>query len=301
MEVAFSQRQRLRFIESVVFWEGAIDRPRVAKAFGVTENHVTKDFGLYRKQFPGNLDYDLSHRSYRPGRKFRPRLTSGTAEEYLALLRVSREAAEGADGFESAVAPTVGDGVHVELIPAPIGRVDPSTLKDVTRALRQGTGLRIVYQSLQTRQATDREVWPHTLVFAGARWHVRAFDSKYDDFIDLVLQRIRKTVPTENPAPKAAQDDMQWNQRVRVTLVPRADLSTEQQEVIALEFGMENIKGHWRWRADVRECLVPYFLESMALGPNIAHLHPKLHLLETELLKTHSFPTSRRERSSSTR
>ena len=49
----------------------------------------------------------------------------------------------------------------------------------------------------------------------------------------------------------------------------------------------------------IRECLVPYFLEAMALGRLVAHLHPKLKLVEQDLLKTHAFPASIEVRKSS--
>lgn len=283
-EVAFSQRQRLQFIESIAFWEGAVDRPRVAHVFGVSENHITKDFTLYRNRYPGNLEYDLSKRSYLPGKKFRQRFSSGSAEEYLALLRASQE------GFGAATVPTIGEGVTAEIIPMPVGRVDPGVLKEITRALHRGSGLHITYQSLQSATATKREVWPHTLVFAGMRWHVRAFDSKYEDFIDLVLQRILSIEPTDVPAPSSSEDDEKWNKKVTVTLVPRTNLPNAQQDVIAKEFGMEKMNGAWCWRKEIRDCLVPYFLESMALSRNIAQFHPKVELVEKELLKTHSFP-----------
>ena len=86
-KLRFAQRQRLTFIESVAFWEGRVDRPRVSSAFNVSENHVTKDFRLYKDAFPGNLQYDETARAYRPTRKFKPRIGKGSAEEYLALLR----------------------------------------------------------------------------------------------------------------------------------------------------------------------------------------------------------------------
>jgi predicted DNA-binding transcriptional regulator YafY len=282
-EVAFSQRQRLQFIESVAFWEGAIARPRVAQAFDVSENHITKDFGLYKQRYPGNLDYDLSGRAYRPGKKFKPQFSSGSAEEYLALLRASQE------GSGASMVSLIGEGVSAEILPTPVGRIDPAVLKEITRALHQGRGLRVTYQSLQTEQATQREVWPHALVLAGTRWHVRVFDSRYEDFVDLVLQRILKVEASSTFAPKSADQDRKWQHRITINLAPRAELMPAQQEVIAREFGMNKVKGEWRWRCEVRECLVPYFLESMALGRAVAHFHPKLRLIELELLKTHSF------------
>lgn len=292
-EVGFSQRQRLQFIESIAFWEGSIDRPRVSRVFGVSENHITKDFGFYRERFPDNLDYDLSKRSYKPGKKFKQRFSSGSADEYLALLRASHE------GLASTLEPTIGEGVPAELLPSPTGKVNAGVLKEITRALHLNLGVMVVYQSLQTLDATQREVWPHALVYAGTRWHVRVFDSRYENFIDLVLQRILEIRPTQNPAPKSASDDEKWNRRITVTIQPRPELTPIQQEVIALEYGMEKVGGHWKWSRKIRECLVPYFLEAMALGRLVAHLHPKLKLVEQDLLKTHAFPASVEVRKSS--
>lgn len=282
-EVSFAQRQRLQFIESIVFWEGAIDRPRVAKVFGVTENHVTKDFSFYREKYPDNLDYDLSGRSYKPSKKFKQQFSSGSAEEYLSLLRVSQE------GVGVGFTPSISEGINAEIIPSPSGKIDSSILKEVTRALHNGSGLKISYQSLKTADKTEREIWPHALVYAGTRWHIRAFDSKYGDFIDLVLQRILSVKATRNTAPKKADQDVLWNNRLTVTLAPRPELPEPQQNVIAREFGMEKIDNQWMWRNDIRECLVSYFLDSMSLTKLIAHLHPKLRLVETNLLETHCF------------
>lgn len=282
-EVPFAQRQRLQFIESIVFWEGAIDRPRVARIFGVTENHVTKDFSLYRERYPENLDYDLSQRSYKPGKKFRQQFSSGLAEEYLSLLRASQE------GVGVGIAPSISEGINAEILPTPSGKIDSSILKEVTRALHRGSGLKISYQSLKTATKTEREIWPHALVYASNRWHIRAFDSKYGNFIDLVLQRILSVKTINHVAPKKANEDVLWNNRVQITLVPRAELPEPQQNVIALEFGMEKVDGQWIWRNSIRECLVAYFFDSMSLTKPIAHLHPKLSLVESHMLDSHCF------------
>jgi hypothetical protein len=52
---------------------------------------------------------------------------------------------------------------------------------------------------------------------------------------------------------------------------------------------MTKVRGEWRWRMQVRDCLVGYFLDAMSLGPKVAHLHPRVRLVEQELLKTHAF------------
>lgn len=283
MDLAFSQRQRFQFIEAVVFWEGAIDRSHVAKTFGVSENHITKDFTLYRSCYPNNLDYDLSGRTYRPGKRFKPQFSTGSSDEYLSLLRATQE------GRSPSVIPLIGTGVSAELLPLPSGSVDSGVLKEITRAIRGGSGLRISYQSIRTEDASSRDVWPHALVYAGLRWHVRAFDSKYQDFIDLVPQRIITVESINTKPPKTQANDARWHRMTTVTLTPRDDFTPLQREVIAREFGMTKMKGEWRWRMQVRDCLVGYFLDAMSLGPKVAHLHPRVRLVEQELLTTHTF------------
>lgn len=87
----FAQRQRLQFLESIAQWEGVVRRQRVCEVFDVSANHVTKDFSLYRSLSPGNLEYDVSLRAYRPIARFKPLFSAGSAEEYLALLRLNLE------------------------------------------------------------------------------------------------------------------------------------------------------------------------------------------------------------------
>ena len=88
-DIPFAQQQRLRFIESVVLWEGAIQRQRVRDVFDISANHVSKDFLLYKERFPGNLEYDQSAKEYRASERFKPSLTSGKPDEYLRSFAIS--------------------------------------------------------------------------------------------------------------------------------------------------------------------------------------------------------------------
>jgi hypothetical protein len=149
--------------------EGKVDRPRVSRVFELSENHITKDFTAYRKAFPENLSYDVSARVYRPGRNFEPRIGSGSPEEYLSLLRAFHETTIGA------VLPPVEIAL-LQLVCHFQVAISIPVLREMTRALSQLGGVTITYQSLSTPQPTRRDIWPHALVYAGHRWHVRAYD-----------------------------------------------------------------------------------------------------------------------------
>lgn len=252
-DMKYAQRQRFVFMESVAYWEGAVGRRRIAEVFHITENHVSRDFKRYREEFPNNLDYDLSARTYRPGRRFSPRVGSGSAEEYLSLLRTYLECQS------VAVVPTIAEGVAAATLPRPEGILDPAILREITRALSNSKGLTVQYQSLSSPDPSTRAIWPHALVYAGLRWHVRAYDSAREEFIDLVLNRFATAAALDQDPPAPVTQDKDWLSIVTVDVGLSSKLNEHQQAVVAKEYGMVRSKGEWVWHAKVKRCLVPYF------------------------------------------
>lgn len=252
--LSFPQRQRLQYIESMALWEGAVARQRVCDLFGVSLNHITKDLRLYRELLPHNLDYDPSLRIWRPSARFRPAISSGSPEEYLGLLRLGLEAA-GAAGI-----PTLEGPIAADAIPTPRWPADAKPLRHVTRAVREGTGVRVRYQSMSTPEPDERILWPHALVYAGFRWHARAYDEKHKQFGDFVLPRICEAAPHAGETPVSAKRDEGWNARERAEVIPNPRLSKAQQAAIAREYGMAKTAQGWCWSVSMRQCLVRYFL-----------------------------------------
>jgi hypothetical protein len=273
----YAQRQRLQYIESVAYWEGMVDRPRVSRIFELSENHITKDFTIYRKAFPDNLAYDPSARAYRPGRDFEPKIASGSGEEYLAMLRAFQESKS------ATLLPPIGNGVTTVGLPIPSGTINPKVLREMTRALSQRMGLRISYQSFSNPEPTEREVWPHALVFAGLRWHVRAYDCLREDFVDLVLLRILDAKPLNQASTVLVQNDLNWNAIETVEIRIQPDLSDTQKMIVAAEYGMhkENKIG-WVCRCEVRRSLLGYLLIALRLDDR-SEPHPHICLADSEL------------------
>lgn len=253
-KIRFAQRQRLTYIESVAYWEGRVDRPRVCSAFNISENHVTKDFRLYKDAFPGNIRYDETQRAYLATPKFKPRIGKGSAEEYLSLLRSHAELGDGGLLAEAG-------SVVVGAVPTVRSRLPPTTLNAVTRAISAKTGLAITYQSRNLETSAERRVWPHALVFSATRWHTRAWDESRSAYIDLVLQRIQSASPIKKLLPSSASArDIEWETFVEIEVIPSRHLSPGQAAVIAQEFGMAPAGKGWIWKARMRECLAGYFI-----------------------------------------
>ncbi len=251
--ICFSQRQRLTFIESIAYWEGAVDRNRVSSAFKVSENHVTKDFRLYKEAFPGNLQYDESQRTYRPSRRFKPHIGRGSAEEYLSLLRSHVEQNTGN-------ALPLLESIHADVTPQPKGILNIAILNAFTRAIASGTGLNIQYQSMNSGKPRPRKIWPHALVFGGTRWHARAYDAERESWIDVVLQRVLTAKLVADLHPLTDTQDKEWETMVTIEVMPKRGLTSNQANVVAQEFGMVQIGDNWVWEVKLRECLAGYFI-----------------------------------------
>ena len=280
-----SQRQRLQFIESCLLWEGVLQRKDICEAFGLTLNHVTREITAYRKLHKNNLVYDPETRAWRIGPGFKPAYATGDPGEYLAMLHAY------ALSGDATVMVTAGPTVNAEALPPVAGKIDRAVLKEIIGGLRRQGGVVVKYQSFSDPEPTERTLWPHALVFANERWHVRAYDVRKQRFSDFVLARILKARPaTQAAAPASAADDRDWQTLVTVDVVPSPGLSASQQAVVAREFGMRRQGELWCWKVSMRQCLVKYFLLAHRLDlPASGAPHRRVALRDPKLAKDYAF------------
>lgn len=255
-DVAFAQRQRLHFIETLALWDGTVQRERVSASFGVAPTQVTRDFTAYRDRCPDNLAYNNRLKIYQPTAQFQPVLATGDPEEYLALLRAGIQA--------KTVKHIPSLGLHPNLarhasLPVPRARVMPDVLRQVLFAIQRSRGLEAIYQSMETAKPAFRILWPHALFFSSEWWYVRAYDSKHMAFRDFALHRFDETRAHDATSPATADDDKEWNSTVEVIVIPDARLTDAQQSLVARDFGMAKDAQGWAWKAQIKKCLVGYF------------------------------------------
>jgi predicted DNA-binding transcriptional regulator YafY len=259
-DIPYAQRQRLQFIETMVLWEGAVQRHRVSDVFQVNPNHITRDIQRYLERFPHNLEYDLTRKAYLPGPRFKPELTSGDPVEYLVLLEAY------ARSQSDAVLPALGTGkISAEAVPRPGPTSDRTTLMHVLQALRGQTGLHIAYHSLHEDEPVERRIWPHALVSNGDRWHLRAFDDRRDTFRDFVLQRMESVVPIADHSPIPSTQDLEWEAIETLQVIPNPRLNEHHKRLVAREYGMRKDKTGWVWQVRIRRALVGYFAQRYRL------------------------------------
>lgn len=260
-EIGHAQRERLRFIEATLMWEGSIRRQQVSQVFEVTLNHVTRDLRRYEDAFPNNILFDHRRQLYVPGPNFKPRLASRDPREYLALQLARAETGT------NVVAPLLAgwDTVPTCTVPSPPHAITEAVLRCVVRAITEGTGVDVRYHSSTGAGAQARRLWPHALMHTGARWNVRAYDQERRGFFDFVLQRMEAPKAHPKPRPVPSDQDRDWAETMTLNVVPHPRLNEHQAALVARDFGMSRKGGQPTWVVELRRCMVRYFAREYGL------------------------------------
>ena len=264
-ETRWEQLLRYRFIEIVALWEGRLTTRHLCEVFGIGRQQASKDINNYKRTVaPGNLEYDPVIKGYLPAAEFSPKVTRGITEEYLEILTGASEIQQVLGGLPDALANT-------EVLTAPRRQVPPEILRPLIKAAREHLRIEVDYVSLNRPDREGRIIVPHTLVWTGLRWHVRAWCEKNGDFRDFVLSRFRGTPETMDQSDRTAEEDTEWHTWLEIALGPDPRLTPAQQEVVALDYGMKN--GSWRFK--VRAKLLPYLLKLLQVDPLQKKRDPK--------------------------
>ena len=255
---------RYRYIETIALWEGRLTTGHLTRCFGIGRQQASRDINTYAREIaPGNIEYDKYLKGYRPAAEFRPRVTRGTADEYLHLM-TRHEQLMGV--FESLPLTTA----NVEQLSPPTRDISAAVLRPLIQAARQGRRLEVDYVSLQHPDREGRIIVPHTLVFTGFRWHVRAWCEKNRGYRDFVLSRFRGEAELLGSSEHSAGDDRAWQTHIDVVVAPDPRLTPAQREVIEVDFGMTD----GELRLQTRAILASYLLKLLQLEPGTRNDNP---------------------------
>lgn len=225
---------RYRYIETIALWEGRLTTRHLCDTFGIGRQQASKDINNYLREVGvGNLEYDKYLKGYKPTPDFAPQVTQGLADEYLHLMARNNELMNAFESLSLNVA-------NVEVLSLPVRDVKPGVLRPIMQAARQQKRLEVDYVSLNNPDREGRIIVPHTLVYTGLRWHVRAWCEKNQEYRDFVLSRFRDEPEILDDSPHGAADDSEWNEQVTLLIAPDPRLSPAQREVIEVDYGMEN-------------------------------------------------------------
>jgi predicted DNA-binding transcriptional regulator YafY len=248
---------RYRYIETIALWEGRLTTRHLCDTFGIGRQQASKDINNYLREVgPGNLEYDKFLKGYKPSAGFEPKVTRGMADEYLHLMARNNELMNMFESLALNVA-------NVEVLSVPVRDVRPEVLRPIMQAARQQRRLDVDYVSINNPDREGRIIVPHTLVYTGLRWHVRAWCEKNLEYRDFVLSRFRDTPEIMDESEHGADGDTLWNTRVTIRIAPDPRLSRDQREVVQVDYGMEN----GALEVTTRGKLVPYALKLLHIDP----------------------------------
>jgi hypothetical protein len=231
--VRWGQDRRLAFIDFRLRWEGRINRSDLTDFFGISTPQASLDIARYSALAPQNLVYDRSSRVYQVSGDFLPLSIESQSQRYLNELLASTT------GVLEPGASFIGWRPSVDCVPQPGRVVESNTLAALLKAIRDGVGLRIVYQSMSRPEPSTRTISPHALASDGFRWHVRAFCHSRNEFRDFVLGRILAIQGVE-AAGQPAAEDVEWNTELTLILAPHPGLTEGKRRAIELDYGMQN-------------------------------------------------------------
>jgi predicted DNA-binding transcriptional regulator YafY len=255
---------RYRMIEIIALWEGRLTSNHLQKAFGIGRQQASKDINEYKNVIgPKNLEFDSKLKGYVPSTQFTPILTKGEINEYLHMLNSQSDLLT---HFENLDLPKT----HTEVVTPLFRAVKANIVRPIIVASRENQRIEIEYSSL-TSDKDYRNIVPHTLVFNGYRWHVRAFCEKSQEYRDFVLSRITNIYDFVGQSEQTVEFDKAWNTKVGITIKPDSRLSTAQQAVIEADYGMLN----GVLKLETRGAMVEYLLQFLRINTKELKADPK--------------------------
>ena len=267
--------RRIEFIDFRLMWERTVNRKDLMKYFGISMQQASADIALYSSRAPGNIEYDRNAKTYRATENFRLlTLHYGTRHYLNELLGQST-------GTIAPSASMIGWQPPHEVVEYPLRPIKNAILLGVIGAIRDGSKIDILYQSMRMPSHDRRSISPHSLAFDGSRWHVRAWCDQTEQFCDFVISRIQQ-IGEVRQATVSAKLDSWWNTYVDIIVEPRDGLTADQRDAIEIDFGMDN----GQLVINCKKALAYYHLRQMGLDrlPNVPPVVQPLELVNRGVL-----------------
>jgi len=248
--------QRIRAMDVLVRWEGELSNARIREVFGVQAVQSSRLLAAYIAERGGVLCRATPRAPVKPTARFDEEVPLTTADDYLRLLSGAPSSLPDSD-------------LAIEVRPS-LFCENPRLFADVLSASRNGTGLRITYGSLSNPAGIERLIFPHSLVRAPRRWHVRAWCDLRKEFRDFTLGRVLTYVTLDQPSPKTRRDDGDWNKFINLKIVVHPEFSEEHQRLLR----WENFAGKTSMNLRVRKALASYVVQDLRLATDLKRDRP---------------------------
>jgi hypothetical protein len=222
-DLKHAQRQRLEYLDSLFFWEGAANRASLIGKFGISNPQAAIDFRVYLERVQsGDLSYDAKSKQYLAGESF-SRLTGTPDVDELTNLIGGR-----------------ADSIF-DVLPDLQRSQNMRVFVPLYRALNAKRAVEIVYQSMRDPEPTTRMIYPTRFASDGVRVHVRGWCYLRQKYRDFIPARIDPDLSFKQSKPvDDVPTDAEWGTYSILTLRPHSRLTEAQQKVVRIEFGFEH-------------------------------------------------------------
>jgi predicted DNA-binding transcriptional regulator YafY len=235
---------QFEFIELVLAYEGLLTNQRLRERFGITSVQASRILAAYRQAHADNMVLltGEGRGRYGPTSRFAP------AAAVLSIHRYFEVAAESSAHIDI-------EDVHQDLT-----QVDPGKFRLLHAAMAAGGAVEVVYRSMSHPRGLSRVLHPRAFVFAGRRWHVRAFDEHTGEYRDFNLARMHQAESADSRFE--TPPDAEWEEQVNLLLVPHPLLDPDQGQLIRDEL----FRGAAGRRLKTRRALVRYVLKELEVA-----------------------------------
>ncbi|WP_411845716.1 WYL domain-containing protein [Roseibacillus persicicus] len=270
-EENWASRERLRWIEVLLWWRGWVGRADLGDVFGISAAQASSDLQRYLKINPGAMVYRTDRKRYEGTPAMRCKLHEPNLEEGLSLL---------GGGFPDVrrVVTNGDDEGRVSVVELPRRGANPKVCRAIVLAAGSSLSVGIRYHSLNAESDKKRNILPRGFGWDGRRWHTRAWDVEKEQWRDYVLGRIESADwPTESPlSPLPNDDDWTTWEVIRLRLNP--SLSADAKEALRRDYGLAGELLELR----VRRAMRTYLLAELHLKDGLQKNLPSHFILDDD-------------------
>jgi hypothetical protein len=247
---------RLRFIESLAWWKGIVNRQEVVAFFNVSLAQASSDLQHYVDLNPEALNYNLRMKRYEATSSMKCVLTQPKLEDAVAMFLADDYSAP-QTGFSTLRSSENFFGAVQIPMRECAETIERNSILAVLNSLR--TRVRCIGK--QDGKKDWHWVRPHALGYSGVSWFLRAWCETYDNFQDFSLNRILEIEWSRQHAP-LPEPDVEWDEWTTIRLRANKNLSRPDRQSVELDYGMTN----GVLEIPVRRAMLGYQLDRMGLS-----------------------------------
>ncbi|GAA3923804.1 WYL domain-containing protein [Litoribacillus peritrichatus] len=238
---------QFQFIDLVLAYEGEISNARIRERFDLANVQASRIISSYKEAYPNNIELKSGkgRGNYSIGKDFIPMHSKLTIGNYFNTLSSEK--------------------VHCpfEKVEFDFTNIKPSTFRLLHQSISSKQTLNVFYRSMRQPEGSWRMIYPTAYVFAGKRWHIRAYDDDSQEYRDFNIARIEKIEP--GIVVSELPPDEYWKSYVELTILPHPELSESQ----ALLIRDELFSGAASRKVTTRKALVQYVIRELELATDL--------------------------------